>query len=86
MIMNETNKKIVNVPDYKIEPSLRMGSWIIMILLLSFILWASFARINEVITAQGAVAPKDQIKVIQHLEGGILEALMVKEGDQVCLA
>ncbi len=69
--------------QYPLKATLRKASWLIMLLMTCFIIWATFARLDEVITAQGSVAPKEQIKVIQHLEGGILEAIMVNEGDVV---
>ncbi len=45
--------------------------------------WASFARLDEVASAPGEVTPQGQVRVIQHLEGGIVEAIKVEEGDKV---
>ncbi len=39
--------------------------------------------VESVVVAQGRVIPSDQIKAIQHLEGGIVSAVMVKEGETV---
>lgn len=39
--------------------------------------------VESVVIAQGRVIPSDQIKAIQHLEGGIVSAVMVKEGETV---
>jgi adhesin transport system membrane fusion protein len=68
---------------FKINPSLRAGAWLIMLLLSAAIVWAYFARLDEVVIASGVVAPQEQIKVIQHLEGGILDNIYVHEGDFV---
>jgi adhesin transport system membrane fusion protein len=42
-----------------------------------------FIRVDQVITAPGKIVPSSKIKTIQHLEGGIVKRLLVKEGDQV---
>ena len=39
--------------------------------------------VESVVISQGRVIPSDQIKAIQHLEGGIVSAVMVKEGETV---
>lgn len=48
-----------------------------------FILWASFAELDEVVRSQGRVVPSKQIQIIQNLEGGIVQEILVKQGDVV---
>ena len=55
----------------------------IMILLAAFILWASYSELDEVVRGDGKVVPSGQTKVLQHLEGGIVSKILVKEGDVV---
>ena len=55
----------------------------IMVFVVVFLLWASFAQIDEVVKAQGRVIPSSQTKVLQHLEGGIVSEILVKEGEHV---
>lgn len=45
--------------------------------------WAFLAELDEVAVAQGQVVPQGDVKVVQHLEGGIVEELLVREGDMV---
>lgn len=45
--------------------------------------WTDRARVPLVTNGEGRVIPSSQIQVVQDLEGGILEAIMVKEGDIV---
>ena len=52
-------------------------------LLVAFTIWAMLATLDEVASAPGEVIPQGRIKTIQHLEGGIIDALMVREGDVV---
>ncbi|XZG69624.1 HlyD family type I secretion periplasmic adaptor subunit [Chitinibacteraceae bacterium HSL-7] len=45
--------------------------------------WATLAQIDEVVRAEGAVAPSSAVQQIQSLEGGILKTLLVREGQRV---
>lgn len=51
--------------------------------LLAGIIWASVAEIREVAHAQGEIAPEGSVRAVQHLEGGIVSEILVKEGDRV---
>jgi adhesin transport system membrane fusion protein len=51
--------------------------------LLAFLLWATLAPLQEVAIAEGQVEHLEQMQTVQHLEGGIIEKLLVKEGDRV---
>ena len=51
--------------------------------LIVFILWASFFEIDQAVRAQGNIIPSSRTQIIQVADGGVLEALMVQEGDQV---
>ena len=62
---------------------LRGWPWLIMAVIAAFLVWAYFADIERVVVATGEVSPQGQVKVIQHLEGGIIEAFHVTEGDRV---
>lgn len=64
-------------------PSWRPAAWFIMGLLAFGIIWANFAQLDEVATAEGEVVPFGQVKAIQHLEGGIIIELPIREGQTV---
>ncbi|MCP5381142.1 MAG: HlyD family type I secretion periplasmic adaptor subunit [Kordiimonadaceae bacterium] len=42
-----------------------------------------FATLNETSVAQGEIVPSTSVQPVQHLEGGIVEAVLVKDGDIV---
>ena len=63
--------------------SFRPLAWLIMALLAAIGVWAYLAEFEEVAIAQGAVVPQGQVKVIQHLEGGIIEGIYIVDGDEV---
>lgn len=48
-----------------------------------FFVWAYYAAIQEIIQSDGIVVPRDEVRVIQHLEGGILSEVLVKPGQMV---
>lgn len=45
--------------------------------------WAWHGSLAVVSVAEGEVVPSSQVKSIQHLEGGIVRAIEVREGDAV---
>ncbi len=50
-----------------------------------FLLWASWAKLDEVTRGMGQVIPSQRTQEIQNLEGGILETMFVREGQDVDL-
>lgn len=46
-------------------------------------LWAAFAPLSSAAIAPGVVSPKSSRQTVQHLEGGIIKEIKVKEGDSV---
>jgi len=51
--------------------------------LLLLLLWASFAKIDEVTHGEARVVPTSQVQIIQTVDGGVVEALLVREGQVV---
>lgn len=58
----------------------RLIIWALTAMGICFLLWAYFAELDQVTTGMGKVIPSSQIQVIQSLDGGIMEAMYVKEG------
>nr|WP_245223928.1 HlyD family type I secretion periplasmic adaptor subunit [Rhizobium halophytocola] len=50
---------------------------------LSAVVWATFARVNEVAVAAGSLVPLGFEQTVQHLEGGIVRSVLVRAGDIV---
>ena len=61
----------------------RMLLGAIILLLIAGTIWAHFAILDEVKRGQGKVIPSRQMQVLQSLEGGMVEAIAVQEGDTV---
>ncbi len=61
----------------------RLGWWIIIGGLGSFLLWASLAPLDKGVPLSGTVTVASNKKAIQHESGGTVEEILVKEGDVV---
>lgn len=61
----------------------RVGLWALLIGFGGFLLWAGFAPLDEGVPAAGIVAIDTKRKAVQHLSGGIVREVLVKEGDEV---
>lgn len=48
-----------------------------------FLVWADNAMLDEVTRGEGKVIPSSQTQVINHLEGGIVREILVREGEVV---
>lgn len=55
----------------------------ISILLIGFLTWASFTKLNEVARTPGEITPLGQSKTVQHSDGGTVVELLVKDGETV---
>ncbi len=51
--------------------------------IVSFIAWAAWCEVDEVTRGEGKVIPSSQVQAVQNMEGGIVEKILVKEGDLV---
>jgi membrane fusion protein, adhesin transport system len=75
--------KLDDLMDNNPVPGWRVVAYLIIFLLTAGIIWSYFTQLEEVAVAQGVVVPAGQIKNIQHLEGGIIQAINVSSGDRV---
>jgi adhesin transport system membrane fusion protein len=57
--------------------------WISLLALLCFFIWASQAQLEQITRAPGQIIASGRTQVIQASDGGVLQALLVKEGDTV---
>jgi len=76
--MNEAFFKI-----YGVTSKARILLWLIIGSIFIFLVWSSFAVLDEVAVGEGKVVPSKKGQLIQNLEGGILSELQVKEGETI---
>ncbi|XLZ69835.1 HlyD family type I secretion periplasmic adaptor subunit [Massilia sp. SR12] len=61
----------------------KVGWTIVLIGVIGFLLWASFAPLDKGVPMSGYVAKESNRKAVQHLTGGIVKDILVRDGDQV---
>lgn len=86
LLCNVTKANYRNIlkDDEKIaDKSIRHGLIALLVFSLLFLVWATFIPISSAVIAQGVVVIDFNRKTVQHLEGGIVEKILVKEGDYV---
>lgn len=49
----------------------------------AFILWAVWARLDQISRARGQVIPSGRTQIVQSVDGGVIEKILVREGDHV---
>ncbi|MEF9999789.1 MAG: HlyD family type I secretion periplasmic adaptor subunit [Comamonas sp.] len=61
----------------------RIGLWTLALGFGGFLLWAAVAPLDEGVPSAGMVAIDTKRKTVQHLSGGIVNQVLVREGDKV---
>lgn len=74
--LNETKRFILKAPS-----KLRIVLWFWFLTVVLFLIWASFAKIDEIVRGDGKIIPSGKNQIIQNLEGGIIKNILVTEGD-----
>src|SRR5690349_621892 len=82
-ILLPTAEELVHRASGDWRAMLRQGHIVVFVLLGGFGLWASTARLDGAAVAGGVVAVQSSRKTIQHLEGGIVKEILVRDGDYV---
>ena len=57
----------------------------IVLFFVAFITWAYNATLDEVTRGEGRIIPSSQTQIVQHLEGGIVSEILVREGQDMVL-
>lgn len=61
-----------------------MAAWLVVaVFFAGFVGWASFAMLESAVTARGAISPAGSRRTVQHLEGGVIQKILVKDGDAI---
>ena len=68
---------------HRLRRPLRRGLFVIAALGLCFGGWSALAPLTSAAIAPGAIAPEGAKKSLYHLEGGIVENILVRNGDLV---
>ncbi|QOY53997.1 HlyD family type I secretion periplasmic adaptor subunit [Candidatus Sulfurimonas marisnigri] len=77
--MNSLSAAVLEQTPSKMSRVIKI--WLFTVI--AFLTWASLAEIDEITRGDGDVIPYGQNKIIQNLEGGIVESILVEEGQIV---
>jgi len=73
----------VEIENRPVPALSRLGAWAILMFMTVMLLWASFGRIETVVSGRGVLGPAVANISIQATEAGIIQTLHVSEGDVV---
>ncbi|WP_295008382.1 HlyD family type I secretion periplasmic adaptor subunit [Sulfurimonas sp.] len=77
--MNSLSAAVLEQTPFKMSRVIKI--WLFTIA--AFLIWASLAEVDEITRGDGDIIPYGQNKIIQNLEGGIVESILVEEGQIV---
>lgn len=61
----------------------RTVMYIVISLFVILLLWAIFGKLNIIASAEGKLIPQSYVKIVQPADAGIVEEILVKEGEVV---
>ena len=82
-IDHEAAKSTSAVKSERTSISAHMTFFLCGFMVVVFSVWSSVSTLDIVSMATGEVIPSTQVKTIQHLEGGIIREVFVREGENV---
>ena len=80
--MSSIVSDVIAKPKPGVQPG-RIGLWALILGFGGFVLWAALAPLDEGVPGQGMVTIDTKSKAVQHISGGIIKEVLVKEGQQV---
>lgn len=69
--------------EFAAKKSANLVLWIILGFFAIFLVWASLTQINRTVRGMGKVVPSSKLQVVSNLEGGVVEEILVKVGQNV---
>ncbi|MDP4029585.1 MAG: HlyD family type I secretion periplasmic adaptor subunit [Gallionella sp.] len=69
----------VHIEEELVPAFVRPILYLVAALVLIFILWSALTRMKEVARAPGEVIPSGSVKVVQHLDGGVVAEIVAEE-------
>ncbi len=73
----------IQLEEHGVPEVIKTAIYFSLCLFIALFIWAAFTQVNEVSITRGEAVPNGYIHDIQHLEGGIVSEIAVRDGDQV---
>lgn len=80
VVSHEVSPETVNTDD---RAYTRLGWIIVLVGFVGFMVWALVAPLDKGVPMSGFVAKESNRKAVQHLQGGTVDEILVREGDRV---
>jgi HlyD family secretion protein len=74
---------IINIQEKPPSPLPRAVLYSLVSLFAILLIWASIGRVDVIALAEGKLVPQTYLKIVQPAEAGIIQAILVKEGEAV---
>lgn len=69
----------IHIEEELVPAFVRPIMYLVVALVVIFLLWAALTRMKEVARAPGEVIPSGSVKVVQHLDGGVVSEIVAEE-------
>ncbi len=80
---NEPDREKKQNSSFRLGPHMLAGSALALVLIVGCGGWAATAHLSGAVIAQGTVKVDQNLKEVQHRDGGIIHTLAVRQGDVV---
>ncbi len=74
-------KEVARLSDTRAP--IRLGFWVLIVGFGLFLAWAAWAPLDEGVAAPAVVSVESRRKTIQHMQGGVVKQVMIKDGAEV---
>ncbi|MCF6776443.1 HlyD family type I secretion periplasmic adaptor subunit [Thiotrichales bacterium 19X7-9] len=75
--------KHIILEEFQSRKYLVLTTFCICSLIIALLIWASLAKVDEKSVTQGELIPIGRVKIVQHLEGGIVENILAENDTSV---
>ena len=69
--------------ELRARKSANLILWALAAFVVIFLLWASLTEVDRTVRGMGRIVPSSKLQVVSNLEGGVVEQILVKQGDTV---
>ena len=69
--------------ELRARKSANLILWGLAAFVVIFIAWAALTQVDRTVRGVGRIVPSSKLQVVSNLEGGVVEQILVKQGDTV---
>lgn len=73
----------IDEQEFVARKSANLVLWAVLVFFVLAVTWAAFTEIDRSVRGTGSVIPSSKLQVVSNLEGGVVEEILVKQGQAV---